>query len=350
MTKIGIPDILKALRSIPVPTEMAEHAHASNIVDAGLIGQESLRINDATLSAIVALPPVLGAQTAKTLCQKIEETIQKLGVFERVNVLATAESPSPVPPAPERVAKRLIAVASGKGGVGKSTVAVNLALALAARGLKVGILDADIYGPSLPRLLGLEGFKPVRTDSVITPAEAFGLKAMSIGFMIPEDGPVVWRGPMVQNAILQMLRETRWEMPDVLLIDMPPGTGDAQIGLAQRAGLDGAVVVSTPQALALSDARKGLETFRKLNVPILGIVENMSVFVCPCCNTPTPIFGQNGARQEAARLGVAFLGALPIVPDLCALSDAGTPIVAARPESPAARLFHEIAENVLKTL
>lgn len=342
MTKIGVPDILKALRAVPAP------GGKTDIVGAGLVAQEDIRLENGAARLILSLPPEMDAQTAEALCARVEKTLTDLKAFTNVKVLGTSETPPPSAPSP--VARRILAVGSGKGGVGKSTVAVNLALALAARGRSVGILDADIYGPSLPRLLGLESFRPVRTDGMIAPAEAFGLKAMSIGFMLPEDGPVVWRGPMVQSAILQMLRETRWERPDVLVIDMPPGTGDAQIGLAQRAGLDGAVIVSTPQALALSDARKGLETFRKLNVPILGIIENMSTFICPCCATATPIFGQGGAKGEAERLGVPFLGALPIVPDLCALSDAGTPLVAVRPDSPAAQVFQAIADTILEGL
>jgi ATP-binding protein involved in chromosome partitioning len=348
MTKIGIPDLLKALRSVAAPDGRAD------IVEEGFIAADALRLEDGHATFVLTVPGALSAQDSQALMERAKKTLESVPGIESVRGVTTTCAPPPAESArsggsdgqARPVAKHLIAVASGKGGVGKSTVAVNLALALAARGLRVGILDADIYGPSLPRLLGLRDFRPARTEGEIDPAHAFGLSVMSIGFMLPADGPVVWRGPMVQSAILQMLRETRWGYPDILVIDMPPGTGDAQIALAQRAGLSGAVVVSTPQDVALADARKGLETFRKLDVPIIGLVENMSVFVCPCCGTPTPVFGQGGARREAATLGVPFLGTLPILPELCAASDAGTPLVASQPDSPAARPFHAMAEQV----
>jgi ATP-binding protein involved in chromosome partitioning len=246
--------------------------------------------------------------------------------------------------------KHLIAVASGKGGVGKSTTAVNLALGLQAIGLKAGILDADIYGPSQPRLLGLSGKPQVTGSNKLRPMEGYGLKAMSMGFMVDEGTPVVWRGPMVVQALGQMLREVEWAGPlgglDVLVIDMPPGTGDVQLTIAQQAPLSGAVIVSTPQDLALIDARKGLAMFQRVNIPVLGIIENMSYFLCPSCGTRSDIFGHGGAANEARKLGVPFLGDVPLHMDIRSTSDAGKPITATAPDSPHAQIFREIAAKV----
>jgi ATP-binding protein involved in chromosome partitioning len=241
----------------------------------------------------------------------------------------------------------IVAVASGKGGVGKSTVAVNLALALKANGLRVGILDADIYGPSLPRLLNLRDRRPeVMSGRVLKPLDADGLKAMSIGFLVEEETPMIWRGPMVVSALSQMLREVEWQPLDILVVDMPPGTGDAQLTMAQQVPLAGAVIVSTPQDLALIDARKGLNMFRRVDVPVLGIVENMSYFVCPHCGERSDIFGHGGAAEEAKRLGVRFLGEVPLDMNIRLTSDAGTPIVIAEPEGLHAGIFREIARRV----
>jgi ATP-binding protein involved in chromosome partitioning len=237
----------------------------------------------------------------------------------------------------------IIAVASGKGGVGKSTTAVNLALALKETGLKVGILDADIYGPSMPRLLGLKGQPQQISGDKLAPMEAYGLKVMSMGFLVDEETPMIWRGPMVMSALSQMLKDVAWGELDVLVVDMPPGTGDAQLTMAQQVPLAGAVIVSTPQDLALIDARKGLNMFRKVNVPVLGIVENMSTFVCPHCGEPSNIFGHGGARAEAARLGVPFLGDVPLTIAIRETSDEGRPVVATDPSSPAAEAYREIA-------
>jgi ATP-binding protein involved in chromosome partitioning len=241
----------------------------------------------------------------------------------------------------------IVAVASGKGGVGKSTTAVNLALALKANGLRTGILDADIYGPSLPRLLKLTDRKPdVVGGRILRPLDAHGVKAMSIGFLVEEEAPMIWRGPMVVSALTQMLREVEWGTLDVLVVDMPPGTGDAQLTMAQQVPLAGAIIVSTPQDLALIDARKGLNMFRKVDVPVLGIIENMSYFVCPHCGTRSDIFGHGGARHEADRLGVPFLGEIPLDLNIRLTSDAGTPIVTAEPDGVHARIYREIAARV----
>ena len=240
----------------------------------------------------------------------------------------------------------IVAVASGKGGVGKSTCAVNLALALKANGLSVGILDADIYGPSLPRLLHLSGRPEVADGRTLKPMEAYGIKAMSMGFLVEEDTPMIWRGPMVVSALQQMLREVAWGELDVLIVDMPPGTGDAQLTMAQTVPLAGAVIVSTPQDLALIDARKGLNMFRRVDVPVLGIIENMSYFVAPDTGKRYDIFGHGGARAEAERLATPFLGEVPLDMAIRETSDAGTPIVVSEPNGPHARSFRDIATKV----
>jgi len=237
----------------------------------------------------------------------------------------------------------IIAVASGKGGVGKSTVAINLALALKEKGLRVGVLDADIYGPSMPRLLGLKGQPQQIAGNQLDPMQAYGLKVMSMGFLVDEETPMIWRGPMVMSALSQMLKDVAWGELDVLVVDMPPGTGDAQLTMAQQVPLAGAVIVSTPQDLALIDARKGLNMFRRVNVPVLGLVENMSTFICPHCGERSDIFGHGGAKAEAARLGVPFLGEVPLTLVIRETSDAGRPVVATDPSSPAAKAFREVA-------
>ena len=247
--------------------------------------------------------------------------------------------------------KSIIAVASGKGGVGKSTTAVNFALALSTRGLKVGILDADIYGPSVPRLMGLSGDKPqVNEDRTLMPLENYGLKVMSIGFLVDEETPMIWRAPMAVSALTQMLRESAWGDLDVLVVDMPPGTGDVQLTMAQQVPLTGAVIVSTPQDLALLDARRGVAMFQKVEVPVLGIVENMAYFICPGCGTHHDIFGHGGAAQEARRIGVPFLGEVPLEMKIRETSDAGLPVVATEPNGPHAESYLAIAGRVLDAL
>ncbi|HXX50117.1 MAG TPA: iron-sulfur cluster carrier protein ApbC [Xanthobacteraceae bacterium] len=240
----------------------------------------------------------------------------------------------------------IIAVASGKGGVGKSTTAVNLALALREFGLKVGILDADIYGPSMPKLLGIRERPQSAGGNRLRPIERHGMAVMSIGFLIEEETPMIWRGPMVMSALTQMLREVEWGTLDVMVVDMPPGTGDAQLTMAQQVPLKGAVIVSTPQDLALIDARRGIAMFRRVNVPVLGIVENMSTFVCPHCGTRSDIFGHGGGRREAERLGVPFLGEVPLDITIREKSDAGLPVVSAAPDNPHAQYYRAIAARV----
>ena len=245
--------------------------------------------------------------------------------------------------------RSIIAVASGKGGVGKSTTAVNLALALQENGLSVGILDADIYGPSIPRLLGISS-KPKADGRILLPLEGYGLKAMSMGFLVEEEAPMIWRGPMVISALTQMLREVAWGELDILVVDMPPGTGDAQLTMAQQVPLAGAIIVSTPQDIALIDARKGLNMFRKVNVPILGLIENMSYFLCPNCGERSDIFGHGGAREEATRLGAPFLGEVPLHMDIRRYSDGGTPIVVSEPNGAHAATYQQIAKLTIERL
>ena len=240
----------------------------------------------------------------------------------------------------------VIAVASGKGGVGKSTTALNLALGLRDLGLRVGLLDADIYGPSVPRLTGIHEKPKLNDERKMIPIERFGLSIMSIGFLVEEETAMIWRGPMVMSAITQMLRDVAWGTLDILVVDMPPGTGDAQLTLAQNVPLKGAVIISTPQDLSLIDARRGLAMFRKVNVPVLGIVENMSYFQCPECGTRSDIFGHGGARLEAQRLGVPFLGEIPLHMSIRTTSDSGNPVVASEPDGPHAAIYRAIGTKV----
>ena len=244
----------------------------------------------------------------------------------------------------------IIAVASGKGGVGKSTTAVNLALGLRDLGLKVGILDADIYGPSLPKLLAIKEKPQTLGGNKLKPIDRYGLTVMSIGFLIDEETPMIWRGPMVMSAITQMLREVEWGKLDVMVVDMPPGTGDAQLTMAQQVPLKGAVIVSTPQDLALIDARRGVAMFKRVNVPVLGVVENMSYFLCPECGTRSDIFSHGGARHEAERLGVPFLGEVPLHMTIREKSDAGLPVVATEPDGVHAKIYRDIAAKVLEQI
>jgi ATP-binding protein involved in chromosome partitioning len=306
--------------------------------------------------SIAADPAKPGA--AEPMRKAAEDAVRKLPGVTGVLATLTAErptgssgstSPGPASPGPRAAAatskagvpgvKHIIAVASGKGGVGKSTTAANIALGLAALGLKVGVLDADIYGPSMPKLFNLHERPAILEGKIMRPLTAYGLKVMSIGFLIEEETPVIWRGPMVMSALQQMLREVEWGALDVLVVDMPPGTGDAQLTMAQAVPLAGAVIVSTPQDLALIDARRGIAMFRRVEVPVLGIVENMSTFICPHCGTRSDIFGHGGARKEAERLGVPFLGEVPLHMDIREKSDAGLPVVATEPDGPHAAIY-----------
>jgi len=339
-------DVLKILAGVRDP------AGRKSVVEEGLI--EGLAVRDGHVAFALEVPPERG-RSAEPLRRACEDAVRKMpGVLSVTAVLTShrdagaRDKPAPRPAGVEGV-RSIIAVASGKGGVGKSTVAVNLALGLVALGLKTGLLDADIYGPSVPRLLGITQ-KPEAAGGKLQPIEKFGLKVMSIGFIVEEAAPVIWRGPMVMKALTDMLNDVAWAPLDVLVVDMPPGTGDAQLTLAQRVPLAGAIIVSTPQDLALIDARKGLAMFRKTEVPVFGIVENMSSFVCPHCGKESHIFGHGGARETARNLGCDFLGEIPLVPAIRETSDAGTPIVAAQPKSAEAKAFLALAGRVADKL
>jgi len=342
-------------------SRVVDPATGRNIVEANLV--QGLVLRDGHVGFVLEVSAERG-RSAEPLRKAAEEAVSALsGVLSVSAVLTahqngavqkktTAPAQGAVPPRPQGIpgVTAVIAVASGKGGVGKSTVAVNLALGLVRLGLKTGLLDADIYGPSVPRLLDITDKPRSRDGKILDPIEKFGLKTMSIGFLIKEDEPMIWRGPMVMGALTQMLADVAWAPLDVLVVDMPPGTGDAQLTMAQRVPLRGAIIVSTPQDLALIDARKGLAMFRKTHVPILGIVENMSVFVCPHCGQESHIFGHGGARETASALDVPFLGEIPLVPSIRATSDAGTPIVVQSPDSREAQAFLALAAAVAETI
>ncbi|WP_026618452.1 ATP-binding protein involved in chromosome partitioning [Ensifer sp. WSM1721] len=352
--------VLEKLRNVRGPDM------ESNIVDLGLVSDVFISDGKAYFSITV---PAERAKELEPMRAAAERVVREIPGVKAAMVALTADrkaAPQSAPvqrPAPASgqphgqrpagAAKTgipgvgaIIAVASGKGGVGKSTTSVNLALALQANGLKVGLLDADIYGPSMPRLLKISGRPQQIEGRLIRPMENYGLKVMSMGFLVDEEVAMIWRGPMIQSALLQMLREVAWGELDVLVVDMPPGTGDAQLTMAQQVPLAGAVIVSTPQDLALVDARKGLTMFRKVEVPVLGIVENMSYFVAPDTGTRYDIFGHGGAKKEAERIGVPFLGEVPLTMGIRETSDAGTPLVVSEPEGEVARIYREIAARV----
>ena len=321
-------------------------------VDAGAVkGWEPIR--DAAEKAVRAVPGVQSALVALTAERAAGRGPQP--AHQAAKQAPHSHSHSPAQPAAKAQpgipgVDAIIAVASGKGGVGKSTTAVNIALGLRDLGLKVGMLDADIYGPSLPKLFAIKEKPQTIGGTRLKPIERYGLQIMSIGFLIDEETPMIWRGPMVMSAITQMLREVEWGKLDVMVVDMPPGTGDAQLTMAQQVPLKGAVIVSTPQDLALIDARRGVAMFKRVNVPVLGVVENMSYFLCPECGTRSDIFGHGGARHEAERLGVPFLGEVPLHITIREKSDAGLPVVATEPDGPHAKIYRDIAANVLAQL
>lgn len=357
MSVISEAAVLDALKAVKDP------AKGRDIVSLGMVS--GLIVKDGNVGFAIEVDPRQGA-AMEPLRKAAEKAVHDLPGVTSVTAVLTAERApqgtggQPAAERPHSHAKpsagpggtmipgirSIVAVASGKGGVGKSTVTTNLALGLAQLGLKVGVLDADIYGPSQPRMLGISG-RPTSPDGKrLNPMENYGLKCMSMGFLVAEDTPMIWRGPMVQSALQQMLRDVEWGELDILVVDMPPGTGDAQLTMAQQVPLTGAVIVSTPQDIALLDARKGLNMFRKVDVPVLGIVENMSLFVCPNCGHESHIFSHGGARREAERLGMEFLGEIPLDIEIRETSDSGRPVVVSRPEAPNAQVFGAIAARV----
>jgi len=352
MTEITKERVREELQRIAAPDGRG------NLVSAGLVSDIVINAGQ-VMFALNADPRHIA--TMQQLQSLVQERISKLAGVSKAIVALTAErsaSPAPRPanPATQKLElpgiKHLIAVASGKGGVGKSTTAINLALAMKANGLRVAVLDADIYGPSMPRLFGLMG-KPEASDKPgkrMKPMSRFGVEVASIGFLVDEATPMIWRGPMVMSALTQLLRDVEWSEADVMVIDMPPGTGDAQLTLAQQTPLSGAVIVSTPQDLALIDARKGLAMFQKVNVPVLGLIENMSYFICDGCGKRHEIFSHGGARAEAAKLNLPFLGELPLDPVIRQRADAGEPIVVSEPHSPQSESYRQMAKLIWASL
>ena len=363
MAEINEQQILEALSGVKDPDT------GEDIVSAGMVA--GVQLKDGHVAFAIEVDPARGAQL-EPLRKEAEQIVHALPGVLTATVVLTAERadgqaktapPSQPVQAPSGQpgdqpggaaqgaqmipgCKSIIAVASGKGGVGKSTTATNLALGLAASGKKVGLMDADIYGPSMPRMMGITG-QPVSDDGkTLRPMENYGIKVMSIGFLVDEDTPMIWRGPMVQSALEQMMRDVNWGELDVLVVDMPPGTGDAQLTMAQRVPLTGAVIVSTPQDIALLDARKGLNMFRKVDVPVFGIIENMSYFTCPHCGERSEIFAHGGAKAEAERLGCDFLGEIPLDIEIRATSDGGHPITVSQPDGAHAKSYKFIAETV----
>jgi ATP-binding protein involved in chromosome partitioning len=367
MAAVTEAQIRDALRAIPAPDG------AGDIVARGMI--TGLVLKNGNVGFSIEVDPREGAKL-EPLRMAAEKAVEELPGVLSVTAVLTAhrgggKAAAPQPQAqghahthqhgapqqrsapgrtPVAGIQHIIAVASGKGGVGKSTTAVNLALALSGLGLKIGLLDADIYGPSIPRLLAITGKPDTTPEKKLNPMQKFGLKVMSMGFVVAEDTPMIWRGPMVMSAITQLLREVDWGQLDVLVCDLPPGTGDAQLTMAQSVPLSGAVIVSTPQDIALIDARKGLNMFRKVDVPVLGIVENMSYFTCPHCGGRSDIFSHGGARLEAEKMQTPFLGEIPLDIQIRETSDAGTPIVAKQPDSPHSAAYRAVAEQVWRQL
>ena len=345
--------VLERLKSVPGPdgrTPLPETGALSEIIIHAGKAYFSISVDPARAQSLE--PMRAAAQAAAASAPGASGAIVSL-TAEQARGAAPAAAPKaaqPAQPAGQRIAlphvKHIIAVASGKGGVGKSTTACNLALGFAANGLKVGVLDADIYGPSVPRLFGLKGKPRLKEGRILSPMENYGCKVMSIGFLVDETQAMIWRGPMVISAITQLLRDVDWGELDVLVVDMPPGTGDAQLTMSQQVALAGAVIVSTPQDLALIDARRGIAMFQKVNVPILGLIENMSYFICDQCGKRHDIFSHGGARLEAEKHAVPFLGEVPLHMTIRERSDSGLPVVVTEPDGPHAKIYRAIASQV----
>jgi ATP-binding protein involved in chromosome partitioning len=365
MSALNEDQILAALKEVRDPQS------GKDIVTQGMV--QGLVIKDGNVGFSIEVDPAKGSEM-EPLRKAAEDKVFAMKGVTSVTAVLTAESATPgngaapgngatapqqaAPKAPPQQAqpqpnrpnipgiKSIVAIASGKGGVGKSTTTVNLALALKQLGLSVGVLDADIYGPSQPRMMGISGRPDSPDGKTLIPMENYGVKCMSMGFMVADDTPMIWRGPMVQSALMQMLREVAWGDLDILVVDMPPGTGDAQLTMAQQVPLTGSVIVSTPQDIALIDARKGLNMFRKVDVPVFGIIENMSLFICPNCGHESHIFSHGGAKATAEKLGVPFLGELPLDQQIRETSDEGRPIVVSDPSSPHAETYVKIAQQI----
>jgi len=356
-------DVIAALAKIIDPGQ------GKDLIEAGMA--KAITISGGTVSFVIEVDPARG-KAMEPLLTAARAAIERLPGVEKVSAVLTAHSDTPSQPAPTREAPKgpppdlgmrrkapepeakkipgvdhIIAIASGKGGVGKSTVAANLAVALAAQGKRVGLLDADVYGPSQPRMLGIDGRPSSPDGKIIIPLKNHGITAMSIGFMVPEGEALVWRGPMLMGALQQMLGQVQWGRLDVLLVDLPPGTGDVQLTLCQKAEVTGAIIVSTPQDVALLDARKAVNMFEKTETPVLGLIENMSSYICPNCGHEAHIFGHGGARAEAEKQDILFLGEIPLDLDIRLAGDGGTPIVAANPSLPQARAFLDIARRLI---
>ncbi len=335
--------ILAELKSINYP------GFKKDIISFGLV--KDVLIDGGAVQLILDIR----TQDQKVIQQIIDSVKLAVQAIDGVNSVETKLGAAAAQPAPTQDSAYLpgvkykIAVASGKGGVGKSTVAVNLAVALAKQGHKVGLLDADIYGPSIPLMLGVST-RPDFDGQKLKPIDRYGVKLMSLGFLLTDESPVIWRGPLVMRAIQQLMKDVDWGDVDIMLFDMPPGTGDAQLTLSQSVSLDGAVIVSTPQDVALLDAVKGVQMFQKVNVPILGIVENMSYFLCPHCNERTDIFDSGGVKRECDRLGVPLLGEIPLDTEIRAGGDSGTPVVQKNPENPQSLSFMHIAKRITANL
>ena len=342
--------VLAALRDVSDPVS------GQDIVAAGLT--RALTVEGGTVRFVIEIDPAR-AETYEAVRVEAEAAVRALDGVHEVSAVLTAHSAKEPPDlkpqrqaepqGPERIpgVDHIIAVASGKGGVGKSTVTANLACALAAEGRRVGVLDADVYGPSQPRMLGISG-RPASPDGkTILPLRNHGVTLMSIGLLTNEDQAVVWRGPMLMGALQQMLGQVQWGALDCLLVDLPPGTGDVQMTLAQKAVVDGAIIVSTPQDIALIDARKGVDMFTQLKVPVLGVIENMSTHVCSNCGHEEPVFGHGGAADEAARMGVPLLAEVPLHIDIRTASDGGAPVVVSKPQAPQAQAFRDVARHLV---
>lgn len=345
MADLSESQVLAALKGVVDPSRGAD------IVTLGLVS--GIVVKNGHVAFAIEIDPAR-ANEMEPVRKAAEKAVDSLAGVLTVSAVLTAQRAPQQAAAPQKPGERpmlphvksVIAVASGKGGVGKSTTSTNLALALARKGLKVGLFDADIYGPSMPRMLGISGQPASPDGEILLPMENHGIKCMSIGFLVREEDPIIWRGPMVMGALNQLLRDVEWGELDVLVIDMPPGTGDTQLTISQNVPLTGAVIVSTPQDIALLDARKGLNMFRKVDVPVLGLIENMSYYVCPKCGDEAHIFGHGGAKAEAARLSAEFLGEVPLDIAIRETADAGTPIVVTQPDSPHAKAYMAIADKV----